>query len=146
MQRFLTPTFKPVLQQIKLREYCLLLGWNYAGVIPYTGVTPLAAKQVCLGPVKRTTCTDSVPRSITTLHFLQQLFATCDNLIRCKIVLNVGGKTQHRFSTHFEAMLQNKLHILGARFTVWYLIKCILACCFHMITRNVHNEAKAFSF
>ena len=95
--------------------------------MPYTGVTPLVAKQVCLGPVKRATYTDN-------FYFLQQ------------IVLNVGGKMQHRYSTHFTAMLQNKLHIFGARFTVWYLIRCILACCFHMVTRNVYDEVKAFSF
>ena len=114
--------------------------------MPYTGVTSLAANQVCLGPVKRATCTDFVAKSRTNFYFRQQLFATCDNLICCKIVLNVGGKTQRRFSTHFAAMLQNKLHIFDARFTVWYLIRYILACCFHMVTRNVYDEAKAFSF
>ena len=102
--------------------------------MPYTGVTPLVAKQVCLGPVKRATYTDFVAKSRTNFYFLQQ------------IVLNVGGKMQHRFSTHFTAMLQNKLHIFGARFTVWYLIRCILASCFHMVTRNVYDEVKAFSF
>ena len=63
----------------KLREYWLLIGSNYAEVTPYTGVTSLAAQQVCLGPVKRASCTDFVPKSRTTLyrHFLQQIFATC---------------------------------------------------------------------
>ena len=98
------------------------IGQNYAGVLPYTGVTPLVAKQVCLGPVKRATYTDFVAKSRTNFYFLQQ------------IVLNVSGKMQHRFSNPFTAMLQNKLHIFGARFTVWYLIRCILACCFHMVT------------
>ena len=106
--------------------------------MPYTGVTPLVAKQVCLGPVKRATYTDFVAKIRTNFYFLQQ--------ICCKIVLNVGGKMQHHFSTHFAAMLQNKLHIFGARFTVWYLIRCILACCFHMVTRNVYDKVKAFSF
>ena len=32
-------------------------------------------------PVKRTTCTDFVSKSRTSLHLLQQLFATCNNLI-----------------------------------------------------------------
>ena len=43
----------------------------------------LAAKQVCLGSVKCTTCKD----------FVQQLFATCINLICCKTGWFVGGKT-----------------------------------------------------
>lgn len=51
---FTTHTFKSVLQQIKLdcckmHEYWLLIGLNYAGV------ASLAAKQACLGPVKRAT-------------------------------------------------------------------------------------------
>ena len=33
---------------------------NYVGVMPYTGVTSLVAKQVCLGPVKRATCIEFV--------------------------------------------------------------------------------------
>ena len=86
--------------------------------MPYTGVTPLVAKQICLGPVKRVTYTDFVAKGRTNFYFLQQLFATCDNLICYKIVLNVGGKTQYRLSTYFAAMLQNKLHIFCARFTV----------------------------
>ena len=84
----------------------------------YTGITSLAANQVCLGPVKGATRTDFVAKGRTNFYFLQQLFATCDNLICYKIVLNVGGKTQYRLSTHFAAMLQNKLHIFCARFTV----------------------------
>lgn len=51
---FTTHTFKSVLQQIKLgcckmHEYWLLIALNYAGV------ASLAAKQACLGPVKRAT-------------------------------------------------------------------------------------------
>ena len=72
----------------------------------YTGITSLAANQVCLGPVKGATYTDFVAKSRTNFYFLQQ------------IVLNVGGKMQHRLSTHFAAMMQNKLHIFCARFTV----------------------------
>ena len=39
----------------------------------------LTAQQVFLGPVKRASCTDFVPKSRTTLYrrFLQQIFATC---------------------------------------------------------------------
>ena len=36
----------------------------------------LVAKQVCIGPVKRTTCTDFVTKSRTNLYFLQQLSTT----------------------------------------------------------------------
>ena len=42
------------IQCCKLRKYWLLIGWNYARVTPYTGVTSLAAKQVCLGSVIKT--------------------------------------------------------------------------------------------
>lgn len=40
----------------KLREYRLKIGYKYAGVTSYTEFTSLAAKQVCLGPVKSATC------------------------------------------------------------------------------------------
>ena len=45
------------------------VGQVYVAVTPYTGVSSLAAKQVCLGSVKRTTCTDFVAKlkSRTTL-------------------------------------------------------------------------------
>ena len=61
--------------------------------MPYTGVTSLAAKQVCLGLVKHATCTDFDAKSRITLNFLQQLLATCNNLICCKTGLKVIGKT-----------------------------------------------------
>ena len=56
MLRVLLPTNQTCIvankiQCCKLREYWLLIGWNYAEVTPYTGVTSLASKQVCLGPV-----------------------------------------------------------------------------------------------
>ena len=40
----------------------LLIGYNYPGVTAYTGVTSLAAKQVCPGPVKRASCTEFVKK------------------------------------------------------------------------------------
>ena len=36
----------------RLYEYWILIGWNYAGVTPYTGATSLAVKQVRIGSVK----------------------------------------------------------------------------------------------
>ena len=41
-------------------------------------------------PVKRATCTDFVAKSRTTLYYLQQIFATCNNLICGKTGLNVA--------------------------------------------------------
>ena len=46
-------------------------------------------------------------RNRTTLYFLQQLFATCNKLLCWKTGLNA----QHRYSTRFAAILQNKLHV-----------------------------------
>lgn len=43
--------------------------------------------QVCLGPVKHTTCTHFDAKSRTILFFLHQLFAICNNLIKIQIVL-----------------------------------------------------------
>ena len=37
----------------KLSEYRLLIGWNYAGATPCTGLRSLAAKQVCPGSCVR---------------------------------------------------------------------------------------------
>ena len=36
-------------------QYWLLTGQNFAGVTPYTGITSIAAKRICLEPVKRAT-------------------------------------------------------------------------------------------
>ena len=47
------------------------------------------------GLIKRATCTTCVAKRRTTLYFLQQLFATRNNLICCKTGLNVGGKTRN---------------------------------------------------
>ena len=77
--------------------------------MPYTGVTSLAAKQVCLGLEKRATCTDFL-----TLYFLLQIFATCNNLICCQTGLKVASWTRIRST----ATLQNKLLFFVARFTV----------------------------
>ena len=50
------------------------------------------------------------------INFIQSevsIHTTCDNLIQCcKTGLNVGDKTS------FAAMLQTKLHVSDARFTV----------------------------
>ena len=58
MLHVLPPMFKPVLQKIKLaasRVFILTYDWikYYAAITPYTEVTSLVSKQVCLGPVKR---------------------------------------------------------------------------------------------
>ena len=69
---FYCPRMKHVLQKsgcCKLREYSLLIGLNYAGVTPYTGALSLAAKQVCLWPVNRASCTEFAANSSTTLYF-----------------------------------------------------------------------------
>ena len=44
--------------------------------------------------VKRATCTDFVAKSRTNLYLLQQMLATCNNLICCKTGLNVASKTR----------------------------------------------------
>ena len=44
------------------------------GVTPHVGVMSLAAKQVCLEPVKRAACTDFVSQSRTTPSFLRGRF------------------------------------------------------------------------
>ena len=47
-------------------------------------------------------------KGLTTLYFLQQSFATCNNLICCTEGSNMGGKRRkHCYSTCFAAMLQN---------------------------------------
>ena len=69
MLRVLSSTFKPVVQVATnlVAASCvnnwLLIGWNKAGVTPYTGV----AKQVCHGPLKRASCTNFVAKSRATL-------------------------------------------------------------------------------
>ena len=71
--------------------------------------------------MKRATCTDFVAKSGTKLYSPQERFrATCNGTTRFvqdrfdSWVENV----QHRYSTRFAAMLQNKLHVFAACFTV----------------------------
>ena len=92
--RIVPPAFKSVLQQIRLLRGTWRL--YYAGVsctIRESCVTCCAAKQVCLGPVKPTTCTDFVAKSRTALYFLLQLAASCNNMICCKTGWICGRKT-----------------------------------------------------
>ena len=92
-----------------LREHWLLIGYNYVGFTPYTGLSYVTFAG--LGPVKRATCTDFAAKSRTTLHFLQQLFAACTTWLVARQVCNI-------FLTSFAAMLLNKLYVCVAHFTV----------------------------
>ena len=111
--RIVPPAFKSVLQQIRLLRGTWRL---YYAEVSYTiresCVTCCAAKQVCLGPVKRTTCTDFLAKSRTALYFLLQLAATCNNLICYKTGWICGWKTrQHRHLSRFAVVLLNKSHV-----------------------------------
>ena len=84
-------------------------------------------KQVCLGPVKCTTCTDFVAKTRTTgtLYFTQLLFAICNNLICCKKGLNVDGKMGN---IAFQVVLQQccktrYIFLIAACFTVPVTLK-----------------------
>ena len=56
----------------------------------------LGSKRVCFRPVKRATSKDFVAKKDrTTLYFLQQIFAICNNLNCCKIGLNVASETRN---------------------------------------------------
>ena len=69
-------------------------------------------------------------KSRTTLYFLQQIFATCSNLICCKTGLNMVSKTRNIAAntppTGFAAILQKTLHVFFAHFTVplWHRAHC----------------------
>ena len=89
---------KLVLQQIRLLQVAWILTSDWMklrGNHAIHGSYVTCCKQVCLGPVKRATCTDFVAKSRTTLYFLQQILATCSNLICCKADLNVASKTRN---------------------------------------------------
>ena len=73
----------------KLREYWL----QRSNAIH--AVTSLAARRVCLGPVKRATLYRFYRKSRTTLDLLQHICATWKNLICCKTGLNVVSKTRN---------------------------------------------------
>ena len=108
---FYHPRIKPVLQQIKLLQVERIPAFDWTKLRAshaIHGSYVTCCKIVCLGPVKRATCTDFVSKSRTTLHFLQQLFATCNNFLCCKTWV-VKRAT---------AMFQNKLHVFVSRFTV----------------------------
>ena len=114
MMRVLPLSLKPVLQQISLFhvEWKLTSDWT-----PYTWeLRHLLQNKFALGCA---TCTDFLSKSRTTLYFLQQLFATYNKVICCRTgLIRKWWKTQHRYSTFFVSMLQNKLHFLVFRFIV----------------------------
>ena len=91
--------------------------------------TSLVAKQVCLGSVKRETCTYFFAEHRTSLLFLQKPFSKRYNLFCCKkgLIHGLYLNAQHRYSTGLAAMFLNKLHVFVARLTVPLLrISCIL--------------------
>ena len=63
--------------------------------IPHTGFTSLAAKSVCLGPVKREMSTYYVTKSRTSLYFPQQLSQLETTWFIARQVWFVGGKTRN---------------------------------------------------
>ena len=63
--------------------------------IPHTGFTSLAAKSVCLGPVKREMSTYYVTKSRTSLYFPQQLSQLAITWFIARQVWFVGGKTRN---------------------------------------------------
>ena len=97
---FYYPQMKPVRQVV---VSCVNTDFRLDKTTPYTGVTSLAAKQVCLGPGKRPKRTDFVARGRTTLYHPQQLFAICNNLMCCKRGLNDASKT---LNIAFQLVLQ----------------------------------------
>ena len=52
------------------------------------------------------------------LRVLPPMFKPVNNLISCKTGLMWVGKAQRRFSTRFAGMLQNKLQVFVAGFSV----------------------------
>ena len=103
----------------------------------YSGVTSLIAKQVCLWPVKRATCTNFVPTIRTTLYFLQQLFATCSKLICCKTVWFVCAKTRNIAFQHVcsNATKQRNMNFFDSCFTVPLvssMLSCLLFCIYKL--------------
>ena len=73
------------------------IGQVYVAVTPYTGVSSLAAKQVCLGSVKRTTCTDFVANERVELlsNFSNNFPQPTTTLIAARQGRVVGGKTRN---------------------------------------------------
>ena len=69
------------------------------GVTPYTRVTSFSAKQVYFGlslQKGQHACVQILLQKIElALYFLQQFFATCNNLNCCKTGLNVASKTRN---------------------------------------------------
>ena len=90
---FYRTRIKPVLQQ--MNEYRLLID----KITPESRPTRelrnmLQSKLASARYGKRATCTDFVAKSRTNLYLLQQMLATCNNLICCKTGLNVASKTR----------------------------------------------------
>ena len=91
--RILPPTFKPVSQQIRLVQVACILDSDWK---KYVGVTSLATKQVCLGPVK---CVQLVLIFLQKVEQLSTSATTFRNLQQADIVARqiwfVGGKTRN---------------------------------------------------
>ena len=117
MMCVLPPTLKPSLQQIRLLQVVWILTSDWiklrgSHAIPRTCVTccktglPAQHVQILL------------QEKIELLSTLQQLFATCHNLVCCETgLIRRRYNAQHRYLIRFAAILQNKLHYFVARFT-----------------------------
>ena len=92
--RILLPTFKPVSQQIRLLQVAFIMDsdWkNLRGSRAMRGSYVTYCKTSSPWASKtRATCTDFLAKSRTALYFRQQLSATCNKLICCKIDLIRG--------------------------------------------------------
>ena len=114
------PGIKPVSQHIRSREY-----WPTS----YTGVASLAAKQVCLGPVKRTTCAHCCKtrsycllfartfRNLKQTHLLQDRFdswvVTCATSL-FNLLCNSEAKQVPRFCCLFHRTFTTEITTLLA--------------------------------
>ena len=92
MLRVWPPKFKPVLQQIRLSQvanWVLTSDWiKLRGSHAIQGSYVTCSKTSLPWTDRRATCTDFVAKSTTTFYFLQQIFATANNLNCCRTAVS----------------------------------------------------------
>ena len=124
MLRVLLPTFKPVLQQIRLLQVvCCCTDFWFETITRESRYTRelrhLLQNKFSLGPLNRATSTDLVAKSRTTLYFLQRFATAATGWFAARQVSLLGGKTRNiPFQLVLQKSYKTSCTFFAAHFTV----------------------------
>ena len=88
----------------------------YMGLAKFTGKIRLPQVQILLQKYNFALLSATTDQNQILVGCKKFLLTTCKNLIRTELIREWGENGRHHFSTHFPAMLKNKLLVFDAPF------------------------------